>query len=148
MDNNKTMKKLILTVSIFLLVGIGNSYAQCSPDQYTNQCIPKMGEGFNFLKAYRLDGKSGSVPEFQYSHLFTKGNQYMINLCASGEQTDGLVVTLYDSRKQQIATSFVDGKYIKGLIFPCKATGIYYISYTYKDSDNYCGGSVMGFKKS
>ena len=142
------MKKLILTVSIFLFVVIGNSHAQCSPDQYTNQCIPKMGEGFNFLKAYRLDGKSGSVPEFQYSHLFTKGNQYMINLCASGDQTDGLVVTLYDSRKQQIATSFVDGKYIKGLIFPCKATGIYYISYTYKDSDNYCGGSVMGFKKS
>ena len=142
------MKKLILYVSIFLTFGIVDAYGQCSPDQYTNQCIPKMAEGFNFLKAYRLDGKSGSVPEFQYSHLFTKGNQYMINLCAGGEETDGLVVTLYDSRKQQIATSFVDGRYVKGLIFPCKATGIYYISYTYKDSQDYCGGSVMGFKKS
>jgi len=142
------MKKLIFCIAIFLAVFSSESSAQCSPDEYTNQCIPKMGEGFNFLKAYRLDGKDGTVPEFQFSHLFTKGNQYMINLCAGGESTDGLVVTLYDSRKQQIATSYVDGKYIRGLIFPCKATGIYYINYTFKDSEDYCGGSVMGFKKS
>lgn len=141
------MKKLVLYVSIFLTAGVSNTFAQCSPDNYLNQCIPKMEDGYNFLKAFRLDGKSGATTEFQFSHLFTKGSEYMINLCASGEETDGLIVTLYNSRKQQIATSFVDGKYIKSLLFPCKATGIYYINYTYRTSENYCGGSVMGFKK-
>lgn len=143
------MKKIAV---IFMMIGLfgftsSESMAQCDAESYTNACIPKLADGFNFLKSYSIDGKGGAKDKVEYSYVFTKGTQYMINLCSKGESVDGIVVTLYDSQRNQVASSKYNGQYISAIAYPCNTTGIYYIQYTFEGSNSHCGGSALGFKR-
>lgn len=141
------MKKIITLVLAVSFIGLGSSQlaSQCNPDNFANACIPKLASGFNFLKSYKVDGEVKDKVE--YSYVFTKGTQYMINLCANGAATDGIVVSLFDSGRNKVATSKINGQFITAIAYPCNATGIYYIQYTFDGSANKCGGSALGFKR-
>ncbi len=136
----------ILLVSFVGLLSIQLS-GQCNPDSFATACIPKLATGFNFLKSYKVDGEGGAKEKVEYSYVFTKGTQYMINLCANGAATDGIVVTLFDSGRNKVATSKINGQFISAIAYPCNATGIYYIQYTFDGSSGKCGGSALGFKR-
>jgi hypothetical protein len=120
---------------------------QCDTETLSNACIPKLATGFNFLKSYRIDGASSGKDKVEFSYVFTKGTQYMINLCANGTPTDGLVVSLFDANRNKVATSKVNGEFVTAIAYPCNATGIYYIQYTFDGSASKCGGSALGFKR-
>ncbi len=142
------MKKalnLIIVAGLFLFANAAN--AQCNAEEYTNNCIPKLATGFNFLKSYKIDGQGGAKTKVEYSYVFTKGTQYMINVCATGESTDGIVVSLFDSNRNQVASSKINGQFISAIAYPCNTTGIYYIQYTFDNSTEFCGGSALGFKR-
>ena len=143
------MKKVIIILSIVTLSALvaPESHAQCNAEKYTEACIPKLMDGFNFIKSYKIDGQGGSKSKVEYSYVFAKGTQYFINICAEGDVTDGIIVSLYDSNRKKVTTSYANGKYFPAIAYQCNTTGIYYISYTFKDSKNYCGGSVLGFKR-
>lgn len=139
------MKKLFVFVfSVFVLNGF-QSNAQCNAETLSTQCIPKLASGFNFLKSYKVE-KAGKE-YVEYSYVFTKGTQYMINICAPDQSADGIVVTLYDAERRKVATNKIDEQYITAIAYPCNATGIYYIKYTFDDESSYCGGSALGFKR-
>jgi hypothetical protein len=141
------MKKLIFFgLSVFLL-SASDVIGQCNAEDLSNQCIPKLASGFNFLKSYKVDGQNGSKATVEYSYVFTKGTQYMINICAPKQPTDGIVVTLFDSNRNKVASSKYNGQFIEAIAYPCNATGIYYIQYTFDGSATYCGGSALGFKR-
>ncbi|MDH5365520.1 MAG: hypothetical protein OEW67_00915 [Cyclobacteriaceae bacterium] len=142
----KKLFNLLALGTVLSLISI-DANAQCNADTYTNTCIPKLSSGFNFLKSYKIDGAGGGKSKVEYSYVFTKGTQYMINICAEGETTDGIVVTLYDSKRQKVGTSVYNGQYLTAMAYPCNTTGIYYITYTFENSANYCGGSALGFKR-
>jgi hypothetical protein len=143
------MKKIvyIFILAGFLMVMNQASVAQCNPETLTENCIPKLADGFNYLKSYKINGANGTKDKIEYSYVFTKGTQYMINLCAMGEQTDGIVVNLFDSNRNKVVSSKIDGQFISAIVYPCNNTGIYYIQYTFDNSTNYCGGSALGFKR-
>jgi hypothetical protein len=139
------MKKLILIAfSVFVLSGL-DVIAQCNSEALSNQCIPKLSTGFNFLKSYKIE--KGAKDFVEYSYVFTKGTQYMINICAATQPTDGIVVSLFDSNRNKVATSKINGQFISAIAYPCNTTGIYYIQYTFDGSTTYCGGSALGFKR-
>lgn len=117
----------------------------CDSDNLANSCIPKLASGFNFLKSYKVDGQTKEKVE--YSYVFTKGTQYMINLCANGSATDGIVVNIFDKERNKVATSKINGQFISAIAYPCNATGIYYIQYTFDEPSAHCGGSALGFKR-
>jgi hypothetical protein len=140
------MRKIIPLA--LLLFGFGlNALAQCNPESFTAACVPKLATGFNFLKSYKIDGEGGAKEKVEYSYVFTKGTQYMINICANGAATDGIVVSLFDSNRNQVASSKIDNQVVSAIAYPCNATGIYYIQYTFSKSAAYCGGSALGFKR-
>ncbi len=144
------MKKLVYLLGIvfFMSFGISNELpAQCNPSAHTDACIPKLSSGFNFLKSYKIDGQMGGKNKVEYSYVFTKGTQYMINICATGDNTDGIVVSLFDSSRKRVATSKIDDQFISAIAYPCNTTGIYYIQYTFDNSAKFCGGSALGFKR-
>lgn len=144
----RNMKKALYSIFIASLFFItGNVNAQCNSEQYTNTCIPKLATGFNFLKSYKIDGQGGSKTKVEYSYVFTKGTQYMINVCATGESTDGIIVSLFDSNRNQVASSKINNQFISAIAYPCNTTGIYYIQYTFDNSTEFCGGSALGFKR-
>jgi len=139
------MKKLILlTVSLFIFHSL-DLVGQCNAESFSTQCIPKLGAGYNFLKSYKI--QKGAKDYVEYSYVFTKGAQYMINICTTGQGTDGIVINLFDSNRNKVATSKVNGQFISAIAYPCNATGIYYIQYAFDGSTNYCGGSALGFKR-
>lgn len=139
------MKKLFIFIFAVLLLGDGDALAQCNAESLSTQCIPKLATGFNFLKSYKIE--KGAKDYVEYSYVFTKGTQYMINICAAGQNTDGIVVGLFDSNRNQVASSKVNGQYISAIAYPCNTTGIYYIRYTFDGSSTNCGGSALGFKR-
>jgi hypothetical protein len=139
------MKKLFIFIfSVFVLSGL-EVIAQCNSESLSTQCIPKLATGFNFLKSYKIE--KGGKDFVEYSYVFTKGTQYMINICAGGANTDGIVVSLFDSNRNKVASSKVNGQFISAIAYPCATTGIYYIQYTFDGSTAYCGGSALGFKR-
>ena len=139
------MKKLLGIVLSLLVLNASDAPAQCNAEILSTQCIPKLGAGFNFLKSYKVE-KSGK--DFvEYSYVFTKGTQYMINIFAPGQSADGIIVTLEDSERRKVASSKVDDQYISAIAYPCNKTGIYYIKYTFDETSSYCGGSALGFKR-
>lgn len=143
----KTIKILFLLASLSCL-GFGMKVqAQCSPEQFTEECIPKLKEGFNFVKSYEINGKGGSKKKIEYSYVFAKGTQYFVSICSAGEDPDGIVLNLYDSERNKVGSTLVDGNNSKGIIYPCNSTGIYYITFTFNNSENHCGGAVLGFKR-
>lgn len=97
------------------------------------------------MKSYKIE--KGAKDFVEYSYVFTKGTQYMINICADGQSTDGIVVSLFDSNRNKVATSKVNGQFISAIAYPCNTTGIYYIQYTFDGSTGNCGGSALGFKR-
>ncbi len=145
MNNMKKAIFSIFVVGLFFITASVN--AQCSPEQYTDACIPKLSTGFNFLKSYKIDGQGGAKNKVEYSYVFTKGTQYMINVCATGDNTDGIVVSLFDSNRKKVISSKVNDQFISAIAYPCNTTGIYYIQYTFDSSTEFCGGSALGFKR-
>ncbi|MGF1635455.1 MAG: hypothetical protein ACFCUU_00170 [Cyclobacteriaceae bacterium] len=143
------MKKLIFYTSLLVLVLVGSSQAnaQCDGDGLAQACVSKMQDGFTYLKSFKVDGLGGSKTKVEYSYVFSKDTQYFLNLCSSSDGTDGIVVTMYDSNRQMVSTNFMNGKFYPGIVYPCNATGIYYITFTFQDSKTHCGGSVLGFKR-
>lgn len=139
------MKKLLIFVFSVSVLSALDVIAQCNAENLSTQCIPKLASGFNFLKSYKIE--KGGKEFVEYSYVFTKGTQYMINICAGGADTDGIVVSLFDSNRNKVASSKVNGQFISAIAYPCNTTGIYYIQYTFDGSTSYCGGSALGFKR-
>jgi hypothetical protein len=139
------MKKFAFFILSFLILNTLDVIAQCNAEALSTQCIPKLATGFNFLKSYKIEKSSKEFVE--YSYVFTKGTQYMINICATGQNTDGIVVSLFDSNRNKVATSKVNGQFISAIAYPCNTTGIYYIQYSFDGSTTNCGGSALGFKR-
>ena len=144
----REIKKIFYSalMGLFMVVSV-DAFAQCDPEPMTNSCIPKLASGFNFLKSYKIDGQNGNKPKVEYSYVFTKGTQYMINVCGADGNTDGIVVSLYDSNRNKVGESIHNGQALSAFVFPCSTTGIYYISYSFNNSTAYCGGSALGFKR-
>ena len=71
----------------------------------------------------------------------------MLNLCTEAESSDGITISLYDSKRNMVGSNEHKGENMSAFVYPCKVTGLYYITYTFKDSEHYCAGSALGFKK-
>ena len=143
------MKKVFVTLSLFAFFFLtGNmAQAQCSASELADNCITQLNDGFNFVKSFPIDGENGGKNKIEYSYVFAKGTEYSINICTGSENPDGIVVSLYDSNRRKLTTNAASGKVFKGLRYNCNSTGIYYITFTFDGSQQFCGGSVLGFKR-
>ncbi len=145
------MKSIVLFVLFLSLMAFNSSEKSssvaCNAEGLSNECIPKLATGFNFLKSYKIDGDGGAKNTVEYSYVFTKGTEYMINICSPGQSTDGIAVSLFDGNRNMVASSKLNDQYVSAIVYPSKTTGIFYIQYTFEGSTSYCGGSAMGFKR-
>ncbi|HEU5289126.1 MAG TPA: hypothetical protein VFU05_00700 [Cyclobacteriaceae bacterium] len=136
----------ILTLMV-LLFNCSLSGAQCNAEELNSQCVPQLANGFNYIKSYKIDGIGGTKAKIEYSYVFCKDTQYMINICTPEKNTNGIIVSLYDSKRNKVASSKVDNKFISRLAYQCNSSGIYYIQYTFDGASTYCGGSALAFKR-
>lgn len=139
-------KTLILLFFINVFAAYPQAQAQCNTDELSNLCISKLAPGFSFLKTYKINGEIDLV-KVEYSYVFAKGTQYMISLCDQKPNTNTITITIFDAKRNKVASNKIDGNLLSAIAFPCNATGIYYIQYTFEGSSSRCGGSALGFKR-
>ena len=139
--------KYILSLLALMILGSSPSYSQCSPSDYSQQCITKVQDGFTFLKSFAINTEEGSKDKIEYSYVFSKDTDYFLNVCSENDTNDDIIVTIYDADRKVASTNFVNNKFFPAIIFSCKSTGIYYISYTFSKPTKTCGGSVLAFKR-
>jgi hypothetical protein len=142
------MKNLIaLLAVVFSLAFISTASAQCDSELYSTKCIKSLPPGFTFVKSYKIDGKNGIRRNIEYTCVFSKDTNYVIRMAGKDGGPNGIIATLYDAQRNELATSHFNNKFFPGWTYKCKATGIYYLSFTFKDSQSYCGAAVLGFRR-
>lgn len=142
-------KKILAILSLFLGLGIFTSFAQCNAMQHKNTCVGQLADGFTFIKSYILDNKKiNKNGEIEYSFVFSKGTLYMLTIANNLGESSGVEITLYDPTRKKLASNYdasSDKFYPIG--YPCKSTGVHYMTFKFKDGQEPCGLSVLGFKR-
>ncbi len=137
-----------LSLALFMTLAMtSQSNAQCNAELFISKALQQLAPGFTFVKSYRIDGRNGTRPKIEYTCVFSKDSNYTITIVGKDGGSQGIIATLYDSRRNQMVSNFNDNKYYQTLNYKCRATGIYYLTFTFKDPTPYCGGAVLGFKR-
>ena len=124
-----------------------STYAQCNAELYNNKCLKNLESGFTFVKSYRIDGKGGARKKIEYTCVLSKDTNYQLQVQGKDGAAQGLIGTLYDSKRNRKATTYYNNKFFEHVTYKCRATGIYYLTFTFKDSKSFCGAAVLGFRR-
>ncbi len=138
---------LLFGLIIILSLTTYTSQAQCNSELYINRSMRQLASGFQFSKSYRIDGRQGSLKKVEYTCVFSKETNYQIRISGQDGKAHGIIGTLYDSKRNKLASSYYNNKFLQGFTYKCNSTGIYYLSFTFKNSQNYCGSAVLGYKR-
>lgn len=144
------MKKLAFVFSLIICAVVfstNEASAQCNAELYNNRCLKQLQSAFTFVKSYRIDGKGGARKKIEYTCVFSKDSNYQIQIAGKDGGAQGLIATLYDSKRNKKASNYYENKFFTNWSYKCRATGIYYLSFTFKDSKSYCGAAVLGFQR-
>ncbi len=123
--------------------------AQCNYQAYLDSCKTYItNDHFNYLKEYEIDNEFGAKQKVEYSIALVDGfdYQYYFNGFKQGHHQE-IIATLYDSKRQKLTSNNHDKKFIQVIKHNCQKTGIYYITFTFMDDQEYCGAAVLGFVK-
>lgn len=138
------MKTLSIT-SLLIILFASTSLAQCNNEELVSASVTSLLPGYCLLKSYKINGEK-DLEKVEFSYVLTKGTQYMLNL-KDRSAAPSTVVTLYDAKRNKVATNKVSGAVAPAIAFSCGATGIYYITYTFETASERCAGSTLGFKR-
>ena len=144
------MKKIFILTVISILTLNLSVLAQCDSEAFNDACISEIqSKGYTFVKSYKVDGAGGTKPKIEYSYVFSKDTEYLFSINGKDGEANGIVLTIYDSNRKLITTNFdkANNKFYKGINFPCKVTGIYYMTFTFEGSKSHCAAAVVGFKR-
>ena len=145
--NIKMTTLFSFVVFSFSMLMVQTAQAQCNTELYVNRSMRQLATGFQFSKSYRIDGRGGSLKKIEYTCVFSKETNYQIRISGQDRNAHGIIGTLYDSRRKKLASSYYNNKFLKGFTYKCNSTGIYYLSFTFKSSQSFCGSAVLGYKR-
>ncbi len=141
------IKLISLFFVLFIILPHLKIKAQCEPGSLSRECINSISEGFIYLKSYSIDGQDNSKERIEYTAVMSKDTQYSFKICTSFEGADGIILTIYDANRNEIASNREKGIIVPDLNYMCTSTGIYYLRFTFFESRNSCGGCILSFKK-
>lgn len=143
------MKKTLTIILISLFTTIELSFGQCNALSNKSKGIEQLSPGFTFIKSYLLDGgRENSKGEIEYSFVFSKGTSYMLTLVNNLGKSDNIEIKLYDPAHKLLVSNYdkKSKKYFP-VVYPCKSTGVHYMTFKFSNSADKCGLSVLGFKR-
>lgn len=143
------MKTGILLIFFLLLHTkvLGQSWLDsCSFTILKSRALQALPKNCTLIQSYTIRGR-GCGRGHEATCLLSRDTDYVLRIASQDGDSHGIVVSLYDEKRNEIITSSVNNKFFNGWTFKCKTTGIYYLSFTFKDSQSRCGGAVLGFKR-
>jgi len=139
-------KATYLIVGIFMLPTLMNG--QCDPQPHLDSCKVHIAhDHFNFLKEYTIDNESGSKEKIEYSINLVQGFDYEYYFTGYKEGHQEVIATLFDKHRRELATNKHHKNYVHVIKHTTLKSGIYYITFTFKDDEAFCGAAVLGFVK-
>jgi hypothetical protein len=138
------IKRLCFTV--ILLLSAIPAFSQCDFSKITHK---KIEEGFVYVKSHEIAYKENDRELNTYSVILSRGVQYKITLYDNNPKGKKMVVTLLDSKDNPMGSNYdpETKTYYNGMNFECKATGNYYLEFSFQDEHNGCGIAVLSIKK-
>lgn len=137
-------------VLFFSLLFSPNIFAQnwaiCNGDKLKLQALQSLPQNCTLIQSYNIMGR-GCGRGHEATCLLSRDTDYVLRIASQDGGSHGIVVSLYDAKRNEIITSHINNKFFNGWTFKCKTTGIYYLSFTFRDSQSRCGGAVLGFKR-
>lgn len=136
---------------LFIMFGVCvSSHSQQQPecDAHLISTCSQMLDKFTLAKSidikpsmYKYGGE-----KVEFSCFFSKGSTYVITLCDENPTSNKLMVDVYDKNKRLITRNFDanNKKYYTKIFFPCSATGMYYLKYSFHGGKPTCGASTLG----
>lgn len=147
------MKRRLLW-GIFILIGFYSqtTFAQkCNIKQFKDKCITALQRqrGYTFLKSYPLDGQGGVKKKIKYSYILSRGTTYILTMANRRADSRGISVTISTSSGKTLLNSYDENKkkFHSTVGFNPKVTGVYYFTFEFQKTRNYCAASVLGFKR-
>ncbi len=141
------MKKIIFLILFMIAAMATLSKAQCNADLYTEQSMKSIRSGFMYEKSYRVDGRGGRKDRVEYTCILSKDTNYSFIMNSKDGGSNGMIFSLFDAKRNQVATNYVNNKFFTGIEYKCRATGIYFINFTFKNSKSHCGAAVLAFRR-
>ncbi len=145
----KIIFKITLIIFGCILFHATTVNAQCDDEDFMDLCAEKLGD-FTFVKAnkIKLSGttKDGKAPTVEYPFVLSKSSTYVLTACYPGP--GNMIVELFDRDHKFIMSNYDKSqkKYYPTINFVCSATGVYYLVYSFANTENACGIGMIGFK--
>ena len=144
------MRKLMLKITGFLvgMLFAQLSYAQCDSDDFLDNCASQL-DTYTFIKAFNTALKPGPGSKQEMSYVFSKGSEYILVSCDQNNKGGKMVVSLFDRTHKLVASTYSAQmkRHFPSLVFPCMATGVYYIEFKFEADKGGCGVGILGFSK-
>ncbi|MEZ5071374.1 MAG: hypothetical protein R2751_10490 [Bacteroidales bacterium] len=121
---------------------------QCGGDEFLDECASSLGT-YTFIKAFNVEINPRKTEKVEFSYVFSNGSNYMIINCDEKQAGNRVIVTLYDRNHNLVASSYNEKtkKHYPDLVYPCTATGVYYLEAKMEGDGAGCGVVILGFSK-
>lgn len=144
------MKKIFFIISLAIgLFSTGQVLAQCG-DELLDICYPKIGD-YKYIKSYPIrlkKSRKGEPPIIaKYAVVLNGGVKYKIVGCNATDFDGKIVITLYNGDTMIGSTyDYNIGKEYPGIEFECKKSGVYYLSFYFRDGKEGCAICILAQK--
>jgi hypothetical protein len=144
------MKKHFIT--LLLLLSAGFILNGQSTDQLVNSCVMNAGPNCKYLKDFRVQlAKAPAAGEMRYKAQMSlwKNTKYKFSLCTADDSKGELILTVKNDANQVVLSSYDQktGKTYKSVELTCNRSGIYQLSYDFKDGQQGSGVGVVSMVK-
>jgi len=144
------MKKLLITLLLLLPAGV-ILHGQTT-DKLVSSCVMDAGPDCKYLKDFRIQlAKATAAGEMRYKTQMSlwKNTKYKFSMCTAEDSKGELILTIKNDANQVVLSSFDQktGKTYKSVELTCNRSGIYQLSYDFKDGQQGSGVGVVSMVK-
>ena len=135
---------LILTTLFITKV----SFGQSGEDALLDKCAANLGT-YNYIRSFNVSVTLWKKANPEYSYVFSKGSTYLLIGCEGNTTGGKMIINLFDRNHKLIASTY-DGKtkiHYSDLLYPCSATGVYYLEAYFEGMKRGRGICILGFSK-
>jgi hypothetical protein len=144
------MKKHLIALLVLLSAGfILNGQ---TTDPLVSNCVMNAGPDCKYLKDFRIQlAKAPAAGELRYKTQMSlwKNTKYKFSMCTAEGSKGELILTIKNDANQVVLSSFdpKTGKTYKSIELVCNRSGIYQLSYDFKDGQQGSGVGVVSMVK-
>ncbi len=119
---------------------------ECNFEFQKQKAMRMIPQGFFYTHTLPCFNESNPNKQIRATCLLFKNRTYCIAVSRKEKESEGIIATLFDDKKNVITSTLLSNKNYEKIFFECKNSGLYYLQISFKDNKSYCGYAVVGVK--